>query len=119
MEKPEYFIVAPSVKLFGGVKVTKKTEFETWNDDKTVHQTLKDLVLTTVVKKASEYNGIKSEEESKMITEVPEGTVLIWGEQEGYIIPNYHMVKAEEAIKALEKIKDITKPIEENNVVEE
>lgn len=111
-EKVEYYVVAPSVKLFGGIKVKKDTEFDTYNDDKTVHQTMKDLILTTEVKRESEYNGIKATEESKMTTTIPEGTVLIWGEQEGYIIPNYHMVKVEEAIKCLENVKDITVPIE-------
>lgn len=118
MENVEYFVVNPSVKLFGGIKVTKDTEFETYNDDKTVYQTMKDLVLTTKITKESEYNGIKMQEESKLITTVPEGTVLIWGEDTGYIIPNYTMVKVEDAIKSLEQIKDITKPIEENNKVE-
>lgn len=113
MEKPEYFIIAPSSKLFGGIKVNKETEFETWNDDKTVHQTLKDLTLTTVIKKESDYNGIKSKEESKMETTLPENIVLVWDEQSGYIIPNYRMVKIDEAIEMLNRANGITKPIEE------
>lgn len=112
-EKVEYYIVAPSSKLFGGIKVTKETEFETYNDDKTVHQTMKDLVLTTELKKDSDYNGIKSTEESKLVTTLPEGIVLVWSEETGYIVPNYHMVKVTEAIETLNKIKDITVPIEE------
>lgn len=112
MEKPEYFVVKPSVKLFGGIKVNKETEFDVYNDDKSIHQTMKDLKLTTEVSRESEYNGIKSKEESKLTTEIPEGTVIIWGEDTGYIIPNYHMVKVEDAIKSLEQIKDITEPIE-------
>ena len=115
MENVEYFVVQPSIKLFGGIKVTKDTKFDTYNDDKSVHQTMKNLTLTTKITRENEYNGIKAKEESKMVTEVPEGTVLIWGEKEGYIIPNYHMVKVEDAIKSLEEVKDITKPIEENN----
>lgn len=112
MEKPEYFVVKPSVKLFGGIKVNKETEFDVYNDDKSIHQTMKDLKLTTEVSRESEYNGIKSKEESKLTTEILEGTVIIWGEDTGYIIPNYHMVKVEDAIKSLEQIKDITEPIE-------
>ena len=106
MEKPEYFIVNPSTKLFGGIKVTKNTEFETYNDDKTVHQTLKDLVLITEIKRENNYNGIKSTEESKMVTKLPENIVLIWGEQEGYMIPNYVMVKPSEAIKMFKKLQE-------------
>ncbi len=113
MEKTEYFVVKPSVKTFGGIKVTKETEFETYNEDKSVYQTMKDLVLTTEVKRENEYAGIKSKEESKLVTEVPEGTVIVWGEDTGYIIPNYVMVKPEEAVEMLKTIEDVTKPIEE------
>jgi len=113
MEKVEYYVVKPSIKLFGGIKVTKETEFEVYNDDQTVHQTMKDLVLTTEVTRESEYNGIKSKEDSKLVTEVPEGTVIIWGEDTGYIIPNYVMVRPEEAVEVLSNIEEVTKPIEE------
>jgi hypothetical protein len=117
MEKPEYFVVAPSSKLFGGIKVTKDTEFETWNNNKTVHQTIKNLELITEIKRELDYNGIKSKEESKMTTKLPEGIVLVWGEEEGYIVPNYRMVKIDEAIEMFKKANDITKPIEEHNQV--
>lgn len=113
MEKVEYFIVQPSIRTFGGIRVTKETKFEVWNDDQTVHQIFKNRKLTTHIKKESEYMGIKSVETSNLISEVPEGTILIWSEETGYIIPNYNMVKVEEAIDMLDKVKDITKPIEE------
>lgn len=112
MEKVEYFVVAPSTKLFGGIRVNKETEFDVYNDDETVHQTMKDLVLTTEVKRESEFNGIKSSEESKLTTELPEGTVIVWSEETGYIVPNYHMVKISEAIEGYKKVEDITEPIE-------
>lgn len=118
MEKVEYFVVQPSIKLFGGIRVTKETEFETYNDDETVHQTLKDLVLTTELKRESEYMEMKSTEDSKLVTELKEGTVIIWSEETGYIVPNYRMVKVEEAIESLETVSGITKPIEENNKAE-
>nr|DAJ44560.1 MAG TPA: hypothetical protein [Caudoviricetes sp.] len=120
MEKPEYFIIRPSIKTFGGIIVHKDTEFETYNDDKTIHQILKKCKLVTICKKKSEYNGIKSEERSKLVTEVPEGTILIWGEDTGYIIPNYVMVKPKEALKMIDSIKDITEEVEiaNNEVVE-
>lgn len=112
MEKPEYFIVNPSTKLFGGVIVTKDTEFETQNEEGTVKQKVKDLTLTTTVKKESEYGDFKNTEEGTTTTTMPEGTVLIWGDDTGYIIPNYTMVKVEDAIASLENLLDVTKPIE-------
>lgn len=113
MEKVEYYVVSPSTKLFGGIKVDKNTQFDTYNDDKTVHQTFRKGKLTTHIKRESNYNGIKSLEASNLVTEVPEGIILLWDEQNGYIIPNYHMVKVSEAIKTLKDVENVTKPIEE------
>lgn len=115
MEKPEYFIVNPSIKLFGGIEVKKDTEFDTYNGDKTVHQTLKNLILTTEIKRESDYNGIKSKEESKMTTELPEHTILVWGEQEGYIVPNYQMVRPSDAVNIFKKLNRTTREIVSSN----
>ncbi len=113
MEKVEYYVVSPSTKLFGGIKVDKNTQFDTYNDDKSVHQTFRNGKLTTHIKRESNYNGIKSVETSNLVTEVPEGIVLLWDEQNGYIIPNYHMVKVSDAIETLKGVENVTKPIEE------
>lgn len=113
MEKLEYYVVQPSIKTFGGIKVEKDTSFEVWNDDKTVHQTFKDGKLKTEVKREMNFNNIRSVESSVMDTEVPIGTILLWDESNGYIIPNYIMLKPEEARDLLDKIVGITKPIEE------
>lgn len=115
MAKLEYFVVKPSIKTFGGIRVTKETEFETYNDDETIHQTMKDLVLTTEIKKETEFNGIKSTENSSMTTTMPEGTIIVWSEETGYIIPNYSMVTPKEAVEILSKIEEITTPIVESN----
>jgi len=103
----ELFIVRPSLKQHYGRTITKETEFDEWTEDKEVHQTLKDLVLTTEVKRENEYNGVKSTEESKMTQEIPEGTILIWNELDGYILPNvavYKMKDLENEIKEIKKI---------------
>ena len=105
----ELFIVRPSLKQYYGRTLTKEMEFDEWTDDKTVHQTLKDLVLTTEVKKEREFNDIKMTEESKLIQEIPEGRILLWTEEEGYIIPNYPMYKVNDLIKEIDEIKEIYK----------
>ena len=89
----ELFIVRPSLKQHYGRTVTKEMEFDEYTEDKTVHQTLKDLILTTEVKKESEYQGVKSTEHSVLTQEVPEGTILIWNEIEGYILPDRPVCK--------------------------
>lgn len=110
MEKPEYFIVNPSTKLFGGVRVMKDTKFTAETEG--IKQEVKNLTLTTTIKKETEFGEFKTTEKGTTTTVVPEGTVLIWGDDTGYIIPNYTMVKVEDAIASLENLLDITKPIE-------
>jgi len=103
----ELFIVQPSLKQHYGRTVTKDMEFDEKTEDGRVHQTLKDLVFTTTIHAEQEFNGIKSTEDSKMVQELPEGTILIWNELDGYIIPNvpvYKMKDLEEEIKAIKKI---------------
>lgn len=103
----ELFIVKPSLKQHYGRTITKETEFDEWTEDKTVHQTLKDLVFTTEVHRESEFNGMKTTEDSKSVTELSEGVILIWNELEGYILPNvavYKMKDLEEEIKDIKRI---------------
>ena len=103
----ELFIVRPSLKQHYGRTITKETEFDEWTEDKTVHQTLKNLVFTTEVHRETEFEGIKNTEDSKSVTELPEGTILIWNELEGYILPNvavYKMKDLEEEIKDIKRI---------------
>lgn len=105
----ELFIVKPNLQQYYGRTVTKEMEFEESTDDGRVHQTLKDLVLTTTLKNESEYEGIKSKEESKLTQELPEGTILIWTEKEGYILPNISMYKMRDLEKEIKQIKKIYK----------
>ena len=89
----ELFTIAPNLKQYYGRTVTKDMEFDEYTDDKSVHQTLKNLVLKTEIKKESEFEGIKSTEKSTLTQELPEGAILIWNEQQGYILPNVKVYK--------------------------
>jgi hypothetical protein len=115
----ELFIVKPSLKQYYGRTVTKDMEFDEWTDDKTIHQTLKDLVLTTYVEKEADINGIKFKEKSELTQEIPEGRILLWTEEEGYIIPNYPMYKVKDLIDEIEEIKEIYKDNTDMNPKEE
>lgn len=110
-EKVEKFIISPSMRLFLGVTVKKDTYIEDElvlpNDMGKIHQVIKDLKLTTVIKKKSKEYEIETEESSKLVQEIPENMILIWGEDTGYIIPPYRMKKVSEAIEDLEAIKDV------------
>ena len=105
----ELFIVRPSLKQYYGRTVTKDLEFDEWTDDKTVHQVFKDLVMTTYINKESEIKDIKFKKTSEVRQEVPEGRILLWTEEEGYIIPNHPMYKVKDLIDEIEQVKEIYK----------
>ena len=107
MEKIEYYTLKPNLKQIYGKKVTKDTVFEEKTEDGTITQTFKDLILTTTIKKELEQGGFKIEEESTVKVTMPEGTILIWNEQEGFIVPQYQMCTLEELEEDIKNIKDI------------
>lgn len=113
MEKIEYYTVKPNLKQLFGRKVTKELTFDESTEDGKVHQVLKDCVLTTTIKDSEERSlfgieeKIKIEEESTIVQTLPEGTILIWSEESGYIIPTFQMTTLEELIEEAKTIKDI------------
>lgn len=109
--KNELFTVKPSLKQYYGRTITKDTKFDETTDDGVVRQTLEDLVLTTYIKRTTNFNGVTSSEESTLKQELPEGIVLIWNEEEGYIIPNVAVYKLSDLEEEIKQIKDIYKDI--------
>ena len=107
----ELFTIKPSLHQYYGRTVTKEMEFDEYTDDKTVHQTLKDLVLTTEITRESEYEGIKSTEKSTLTQELPEGTILIWNEQQGYIIPDRQVYKLKDLKEEIAQVEEIYKEV--------
>ena len=105
----ELFTVKPNLKQFYGRTITKDTTFEESIDNGEIKQKLEDLVLTTTVDKETEYGGIKSKEHSELIQELPEGTVLIWSETDGYIIPNVPVYKLKDLEEEIQEVKNIYK----------
>lgn len=115
MEKVEYYTVRPNLKQIYGKKVNKDTTFTERTEDGIVEQEFKDLTLTTRIKKVEEVGDFKIEEESVMKVTVPEGTILIWSEQEGFIVPQFQMCTLEELkeqIADIEGIYNETDPVE-------
>jgi hypothetical protein len=106
-EKIEYYTLKPNLKQIYGKKVNKDTVFTEKTEDGTVTQEFKDLVLTTKIKKEVEQGQFKIEEESTMKVTVPEGTILIWNEQEGFIVPQFQMCTLEELEEDIKNIKEI------------
>ena len=109
MEKIEYYTLRPNLKQIYGKKVTKDTTFNEKTEDGTVTQEFKNLTLITKINKKNKVGQYEIEEKSEMKVKVPEGTILIWDEQEGFIVPQYQMCTLDELQKEIEDIQDIYK----------
>lgn len=105
----ELFTVKPSLTQYYGRTVTKEMEFDEKNESGEVHQTLKDCVLTTEINKEWKQGDIENTYHSVQTEKLPEGTVLIWSEAEGYIVPNVPMYKLRDLEDEIKAIKDIYK----------
>ena len=106
-EKIEYYTLRPNLKQVYGKKVMKDTTFTEKTEDGTVEQELKDLTLTTKIKKEMEQGGFTIVEESTMTVTMPEGTILIWDEREGFIVPQYQMTTLEDLKREINDIEAI------------
>ena len=107
MEKVEYYTVRPNLKQLYGKKVNENKVFDEKNEDGKVTQNFENLTLTTNIRrevKADEENLYEVLEESTITIKVPNGTILIWSEQEGFIVPQYQMCTLEDIRKDIDNI---------------
>jgi hypothetical protein len=104
--KNELFTVKPSLTQHYGRTVTKEMEFDERTDDGEVHQTLKDCVLITEINRIWKQGDIENELHSVQKEVLPEGTVIIWSEQMGYIVPNVPVCTLKELEEDIRIIKD-------------
>lgn len=105
----ELFTVRPSLKQYYGRTVTKEMKFDETTDNGEIHQTLENCVLTTEINKEFTEGGIKSTLKSVLKEEMPDGTVIIWSEQEGYIVPNVPMYKLKDLEEEIKTVKECYK----------
>ena len=105
-ENVERFMIKPHYGLFLGLTVTKDTDVEDETEDGKVHQTIKGTTFTTIKKDTIEKDGVKIEENSKLVVEVPEGTRLIWIDGQGYILPDFEVKTTKEVIEDMDCIKE-------------
>jgi len=111
-KKLEYFTIKPSLRQYYGVTVHKDTKFDEKTENGIVEQHLENLTLTTVIHKKTEKNDempYEIEEESKMTIKMPSGTVLIWDENEGFVISPYPMTTLTKLTKEIEEFKKVYK----------
>lgn len=105
----EFYMVKPSLKQIYGKKISKDTEFDEWTEDKSVHQVLKDFVLITTINKEMEFCGVKCYEKSELVQNLTEGTILLWNEDAGYIVPNCQVCSIEELQEEIKEVEMIYK----------
>ena len=105
----ELFTVKPSLNQYYGRTVTKEMEFDETTENGEIHQTLKDCVLTTEINREWEQGDIKNTIHSVQTETLPEGTIIIWSELEGYIVPNVPMYKLKDLEKEIASIKEAYK----------
>ena len=106
-EKVERFLLEPQYTPLFGVTVTKDTNIEDWTEDKTVHQTIKNLVFTTKIKRKNNNDYYEMEEKTTLKLKLHEGTRLLWTESEGYILPTQRLVTRKEIKKDLKNLDGI------------
>jgi hypothetical protein len=105
----ELFTVKPSLTQYYGRTVTKDMKFDETTENGEVHQTLENCVLTTEINREWTVGEMKNKIHSVQTEELPEGTVIIWSEREGYIVPNVAMYKLKDLEEEIKDIKEIYK----------
>lgn len=106
-EKVERFMIKPHYGLFMGLTITKDTDVEDETEDGKVHQTIKGTTFTTIKKEQIEKDGMKVEEDSKLVVQLQEGTRLIWIDGQGYIVPDFEVKTTKEVIEDMDCIKEL------------
>ena len=102
----ELFMCKPSLSQMYGRTVTFDTEFDEKTDSGEVHQILKHCVLITEINKEWEHNGVKNVLHSVQTETLPEGTVIVWSEEYGYIVPNVPVYKLRDLEEEIKLIKE-------------
>ena len=105
----ELFTVKPSLSQYYGRTVTKEMKFDETTENGEIHQTLENCVLTTEINREWTHGDIKNTIHSVQTEELPEGTIIIWSELQGYIVPNVPMYKLKDLEAEIKEIKEIYK----------
>lgn len=103
----ELFTVKPSLSQYYGRTVTRDMKFEEATENGEIRQKLENCVLTTEINREWTQGEIKNTLHSVQTEELPEGTIIIWSELQGYIVPNVPMYKLKDLEEEIREIKEI------------
>lgn len=103
--KHELFLPQPILKFYEGIRVTKDTKVE--YETETVKQTLKNLVLSTIVADDGN-NGFNTYRSKTYISiDLHEGDILLFDEVKGYYLATNKVSSIDDAIADISSLKDI------------
>lgn len=105
----ELFTVKPSLNQYYGRTVTREMRFDEKTENGEIHQTLENCVLRTEIHREWTQGKIKNTLHSVQTEELPEGTILIWSELQGYIVPNVAMYKLKDLEEEIREIREVYK----------
>ena len=98
----ELFVEQPVLDLKEGIKVTAETELSYKNEK--VEQTLKNLVLETVMDEEGS-NGINTyQSHSHLKINLNAGDILLFNETRGYYMPPYPVTTIDDAISDINSL---------------
>ena len=104
-ENVERYLVTQGIQPMFGVEVTKDTDIDDIACNGEVHQTIKDLVFTTEIKRErDDSRGNHIKEESTLVINLKEGERLIWSEYEGYTLLGIKPMTVDEMKGNIEEI---------------
>lgn len=121
--KVEYYTLKPSLKQYFGRKVNKSLKFDEKTENGKIHQVLDNLILTTTINDERKTKMLVNGEEKEIITKetaeivqhLHTGVILIWDEEQGYVIPPYEMATLDEVESDLIAMKDVYRS-DENDI---
>lgn len=103
--KHELFVEQPVLDLKEGIRVTEETELYFKNEK--VEQTLKGLVLESIIDDAGS-NGVNTySSKSYLRIHLNAGDILLFDEQRGYYMPPYPVTGIDDAISDITSLADI------------
>ena len=108
----EKYVIVPNVGFYGGlvydgndISLCDDHDTDDGYDFKVKQQIVNSVLITDLTKEYTRKNGKKVTEVSHQEVEIEKGQLLVYVEGLGFTIPEYRMVKVDEAIQQYELLK--------------
>ena len=112
LDNLEKYVIVPNVGFYGGflfdgndIALCDDHDTDTGYDFKVTQKIVNGLLITDMTKEYTRKNGKKVTEVSHQEVEIEKGQLLVYVEGLGFTIPEYRMIKVDEAIRQYELLK--------------